>query len=194
MWPFLFGLVSFAYCGKHSFTSLLKLADVTQVLTLRSFLRRRAEFAQFLASNKSLSVSRYLRLMALACVEMMCTVPLSIVFTILNLKAQPFQPWVSWEDTHSNFSRVLLIPSVIWRQSKLLEVSVECGRWSAPFCAFVFFAFFGFAEESRKNYKKAIMTVLIACRFTREDEPLTTKSTSSLSKYVQLLGPIFTSC
>ena len=161
-------------------------ADILLVLTLRSFLQRQAQFTQFLASNKALSASRYFRLMALACVEMMCTVPISIVFTVLNLKAQPYNPWVSWEDTHYNFSRVLLITSVIWRQSKLLEVSIECGRWSAPFCAFAFFAFFGFAEESRKNYKKAIVTALVACRLVKEDDgSLPTKSTTS-SKYVRL--------
>lgn len=159
---------------------------VLLVLTMRSFLQRQAQFAQFLSSNKALSASRYFRLMALACVEMMCTVPLSITFTVLNLKAQPFDPWVSWDDTHYNFSRVLLVPSVIWRQSKLVEVSVECGRWSPLFCAFVFFAFFGFAEESRKNYTKALTPLLAACRLVEKDGgSLSTTSTIS-SKYVRL--------
>jgi len=164
-------------------------ADILLVLTLRSFLQRQAQFTQFLASNKALSASRYFRLMALACVEMMCTVPISIAFTVLNLKAQPYNPWISWEETHYNFSRVLLITSVIWRESKLLEVSIECGRWSAPFCAFAFFAFFGFAEESRKNYKKAIMAALVACRLAKEGgASLPTKPTTS-SKYVLLSQP-----
>ena len=124
--------------------------------------------------------------MALACVEMTCTVPLSIVFTVLNLKAEPFNPWISWDDTHYNFSRVDLIPSVLWRRNTLLEVSIESGRWSAPFCALAFFAFFGFAKESRKNYKKVIITVLVACRLVKEDHgSLSTKSTIS-SKYVRL--------
>lgn len=185
-WPVVFGLISFVYCGMFQLATLVSPADMLLVLTLRSFLQRQAQFTQFLASNKSLSASRYFRLMALACVEMMCTVPLSIVFTVLNLKAQPYNAWISWEDTHFNFSRVLMITSVIWRQSKLLEVSIECGRWTAPFCAFAFFAFFGFADESRKNYKKAIMTVLVVCRLAREDsEPLSTRPTTS-SKYVRL--------
>lgn len=158
--------------------------DALLVLTLRSFLQRQAQFTQFLASNKALSASRYFRLMALACVEMMFTVPVSMVFTVLNLKAQPYNPWISWADTHYNFSRVLLITSVVWRESKLLEVSIEFGRWSAPFCAFAFFAFFGFAEESRKNYKKAIMTALVACRLVKQDDAsLPTKPTPS-SKHV----------
>ena len=130
--------------------------------------------------------------MALACVEMMCTVPVSIVFTVLNLKAQPYNPWISWGETHYNFSRVLLITSVVWRESRLLEVSIESGRWSAPFCAFAFFAFFGFAEESRKNYKRAIMTALVACRLAKQDgASLPTKPMTS-SKYAPI--PVFAHC
>ncbi|KAF9789562.1 fungal pheromone STE3G-protein-coupled receptor [Thelephora terrestris] len=170
MWPILFGLISFVYC----------------VLTMRSFLQRQAQFAEFLSSNKALSASRYFRLMALACIEIMCTIPISIVFTVLNLKAEPFEPWVSWEDTHSNFSRVVLIPSVIWRQTKLVEVSIECGRWSPLFCALLFFAFFGFAEESRKNYKYGVTALLTACRLGKKDDGSSSTKATISSKYVQL--------
>jgi pheromone a factor receptor len=31
--------------------------------------------------------------------------------------------------------------------------SLETTRWAAVLCAFVFFAFFGFADEARKNYR-----------------------------------------
>src|ERR1700677_2578535 len=42
------------------------------VLTLRAFMKRRAQFSQFLSSSTSLSINRYFRLMALATTELLC--------------------------------------------------------------------------------------------------------------------------
>lgn len=90
--------------------------------------------------------------MALATVELLCTIPLSGYGLYLNLTAAPMNPWISWEDTHFDYSHVNQYPAVIWRMSYNSVVSFELSRWAAPFCAFVFFGFFGFAEEARKNY------------------------------------------
>jgi hypothetical protein len=137
-------------------------------LILWSFLQRQAQFSQFMSSNSSLTMSRYFRLMALAGVELLCTTPLSVFMTILNLTAQPLDPWVSWYDTHYNFSRVRLVPAVLWTMNRWLVVGIQFNRWSGPFCAFAFFAFFGFAAEARKNYCNAVSKVLIACRLKRD--------------------------
>ena len=135
---------------------------------MRSFLQRRAQFSQFISSNSSLTMSRYLRLMALAGVELLCTTPLSVFLMVLNLTAQPLDPWISWEDTHYEFSRVGLVPAVLWTMNRWLVVGIQVNRWSGPFCAFIFFAFFGFAAEARKNYCNAISKVLPACVLKRD--------------------------
>lgn len=113
-------------------------------------------------------MSRYLRLMALAGIELLSTTPLSVFLMALNLTAQPLEPWVSWGETHFNFSRVELVPAVIWSLNRWLVVGIQVNRWSGPFCAFVFFAFFGFAAEARKNYRNAVSKVLAACRLKRD--------------------------
>ena len=109
-------------------------------------------------------MSRYFRLMALAAIELLCATPLSIFQLVLNLTAQPLDPWVSWDDTHYNFSRVRLVPAVIWTMNRWFVVGVQFNRWSGPFCAIIFFAFFGFAAEARKNYRSAIFKALTVCR------------------------------
>lgn len=152
-WPVAIGLLSAVYCA----------------LTLRSFLARRTQFTQFLSSNTSLTLSRYIRLMALASTEMLLTTPLASLQMVIGLTGQPLEPWRSWADTHYNFSRVILVSSVNWRNSGLPAVSLEITRWSAPLCAFVFFLFFGFAEESRRNYRRAIDFVLTACKIKRKE-------------------------
>ncbi|KAF8870067.1 fungal pheromone STE3G-protein-coupled receptor [Gymnopilus junonius] len=136
MWPLILGLISAVYC----------------VLTLRLFARRRAEFTQFLSSNTTLTVSRYFRLMALSMAEICATTPLSIFTIWVNVKANPVQPWISWTDTHFNYSRVEQIPAILWRSDRILSIGIEFTCWVAPVCSFTFFLFFGFAQESRRHY------------------------------------------
>lgn len=142
-WPIIIGLVSAVYC----------------VLSLHAFYRRRVQFNQFLSSNTSLSASRYFRLMALSMTELCCTLPLSCFLIWINSSATPVSPWISWENTHYGFSRVGQYPSVVWTQDYLFVVAVQMTRWMTVACAFIFFAFFGFASEARKNYGIAFYTV-----------------------------------
>ena len=113
-------------------------------------------------------MSRYFRLMALAGVELLCTTPLSVFLMVLNVSAQPLDPWVSWNDTHFNFGRVRLFPAVLWNMNRWLAIGIQFNRWSGPFCAFIFFAFFGFAAEARKNYRTAFSKFLAVCRLKRD--------------------------
>ena len=157
-------------------------------LTLWSFLQRQAQFSQFMSSNSSLTMSRYFRLMALAGVELLCTTPLSVFLMALNATAQPLDPWISWNDTHYNFSRVRLIPAVVWNMNRWLALGIQFNRWSGPFCAFIFFAFFGFAAEARKNYRNAFSKALVACRLKRDpSSPTKTSSRSVPISSLQLL-------
>ncbi|KIK78557.1 hypothetical protein PAXRUDRAFT_834510 [Paxillus rubicundulus Ve08.2h10] len=142
-WPILIGLVSTVYCA----------------LSIGQFYRRRAQFNQFLASNKSLTSSRYFRLMALAMTEIICTVPLASFMIWLNTTAQPVEPWVSWENTHYDFSRVAQYPAFIWTQNHWLLLAIQLTRWLVVACAFIFFAFFGFAAEARKHYRTAFWSI-----------------------------------
>ncbi|KAG6906375.1 hypothetical protein DXG01_014248 [Tephrocybe rancida] len=136
MWPIVIGLISVVYCG----------------LTLRSFSRRRLEFGSFLSSNKSLTISRYFRLMALAMSDIVFTTPLAIFILWLNATATPIEPWVSWADTHFDYSRIEQVPAVVWHMNHLNVVAMEFSRWVTPVCAFIFFGFFGFADEARRHY------------------------------------------
>ena len=158
-WPIIIGLVSAVYCGTPSISAVLESTDIRVGLSLHAFYRRRVQFNQFLSSNTSLSASRYFRLMALSMTELCCTLPLSCFLIWINSSATPVSPWISWENTHYGFSRVGQYPSVVWTQDYLFVVAVQMTRWMTVACAFIFFAFFGFASEARKNYGIAFYTV-----------------------------------
>ncbi|KAJ4486647.1 pheromone receptor [Lentinula edodes] len=142
-WPLAIGCVSAVYC----------------LLSIRSFNKRRAQFKELLSANNNLNSNRYFRLMCLAATEILCTIPLSCWSIYLNVTSQPIQPWKGWDDTHSDFSRVGQYPSVIWHLNKGTAISLETSRWFVIFCSMVFFAYFGFADEARKNYRAAIDSV-----------------------------------
>lgn len=130
-------------------------------LSLRAFALRRAQFREFLSTNKTtLTPSRYFRLMALATTELLCTIPISSYGIYLNATVEPVQPWISWSNIHYDFSRVELIPSLVWRMDSRLVVALELGQWLNPICALLFFLFFGLAEEARRHYKQAFWFLL----------------------------------
>lgn len=137
MWPVLLGLISFVYSA----------------LTFRAFWQRRLQLAQFVSSNAALNVSRYIRLMMLAVTDMLLTVPLGAFSIYLGTHGVELSPWISWDETHYNFSRVQLVPALFWRSDAAFQSSVELTRWLFVVSAFIFFALFGFAGEAQKHYK-----------------------------------------
>ncbi|KAJ3917200.1 pheromone receptor [Lentinula edodes] len=191
-WTLLFGVASAIYC----------------TLSLHAFAQRRLEFAQFMSTNKTLSVGRYFRLMALAMTEMLCTIPLSIFLIWLSATHSPISPWISIANTHINFSRVEQFPSVIYKADPVFFMGIQFTRWASVACAFIFFGFFGFAEEARRHYTMWLSGTLrifgirslqinryalvyqSSCHFAVADFPLLSVKTS-LSNYPSplWLGP-----
>nr|QQL12040.1 mating-type protein STE3.1 [Hypsizygus marmoreus] len=144
LWPNVIGLVSAIYC----------------IMTLRAFMKRRAQFSQFLSSaNSTLTVNRYFRLMSLATVELLFNTPISTYGLYLNITTSPIYPWKSWSDIHFDYFTIDTFPGVLWRNSPIQVVTLELSRWSLVFCAFLFFGFFGFADEARKHYRQAYWAV-----------------------------------
>ena len=97
--------------------------------------------------------------MGLAGTEILFTVPLSVVSIYFNLTETPLQAWESWSNSHADFSLIYQIPSVEWRVTTEIVAGLELTRWAYVICAFVFFGFFGFADEARRNYRLAYASV-----------------------------------
>jgi pheromone a factor receptor len=107
---------------------------------------------EMISFNPGLNQSFYIRLMVLSSVEIFGTIPLASFYMSLDVKVG-IQKWVSWDNIHSNYSVVEQIPSIIWKHDSEMVVALEMFRWSLVLCAFLFFAFFGFAGEARENYR-----------------------------------------
>ncbi|KAJ6498396.1 hypothetical protein C8R47DRAFT_1068683 [Mycena vitilis] len=97
----------------------------------------------------------------------------------INVVVVGLSRWVSWADTHSNFSRVVQIPGNIWRADFYSVASLETTRWSTLACALVFFRYFSFADEAIKNYRGAFWSVASASSKYR----ITSRNTRQKSIY-----------
>ena len=97
--------------------------------------------------------------MGLAGVEVLFTVPLATYVFVIDLTSGPLSPYVNWSYAHNDFGLVQQFPSIVWQQDQAMVVGIELTRYLPVFCALVFFAFFGFADEARRNYRLAYMSV-----------------------------------
>jgi pheromone a factor receptor len=107
-----------------------------------------------MSSNRNLNRGRYYRLMALALVDVLCTVPLAAygLYLVVGLH---LGPWQSWSKTHNgdHYSRIVQVPASIWMNIPHGKFTLEAPRWLVVWCALLFFAFFGFADEARQHYR-----------------------------------------
>jgi pheromone a factor receptor len=140
--PILIGLTSAVYC----------------ISSIRAFNRSRLQFKEILSNNTNLKAGRFLRLMLLAGVDLACTVPLGCFALYLSVSLG-LVPWISWANVHDGFSEVDQYPAIIWKASLFESSMMELNRWLVIVCAFIFFGFFGFSEEARKNYRSAFGSV-----------------------------------
>ncbi|KAH9910602.1 pheromone A receptor-domain-containing protein [Fomitopsis serialis] len=141
-WPIVIGCISAVYC----------------FFTLRAFFRRRKQFNELMSSNKNLTFHRYLRLMGLAGIEIACTVPLAS-WNLYMQSRNPLYVWKGLGDLHYDFSRVDQFPAILWLNNEFTKPAIIFDIWDIIICAFIFFAFFGCAEEARKHYSIAATTM-----------------------------------
>jgi hypothetical protein len=160
-WPIVIALISAVYCCKHSTPTTLPFYNNSfPALTIRALARRRSELKQLLSSDSDIDIDsgRYFRLMGLAGVDLLLSVPFLSYMLYVEIDSG-LLPWRNWSDTHFYFSRVGQFPSLVWKSSPITLVECELTRWSAIICSFIFFAFFGFTDEARKNYRIAFNAV-----------------------------------
>ncbi|KAG6916884.1 hypothetical protein DXG01_004793 [Tephrocybe rancida] len=132
---------------------------VYSILAIRAFAKSRRQFQELLSGSNNLNSNRYIRLMMLAGIETALTVPVGLVAIYQNSVIGHVYPWLGWADTHSNFSRVVQVPAVIWRSNGDSVRNLELDRFFTVLCACIFFSFFGFAEEARKHYRSGAQSV-----------------------------------
>ncbi|KAG7085965.1 hypothetical protein E1B28_003490 [Marasmius oreades] len=130
---------------------IVLVSSVYSILNLKAFNQYRKRFKEHLSQVNGLNPNFYLRLMCLTGTDIVLTIPLSVWFAATN--SVDFVPWISWEETHHNFSRIQFVPAPLWEFDSDQVMALESTRWSVVMCGFLFFGFFGFTTEARKAYR-----------------------------------------
>ncbi|KAJ7215351.1 pheromone A receptor-domain-containing protein [Mycena pura] len=171
--PILCGCVSGVYC----------------IRSIYAFYKARAYFKEVLSMNSDLNLNTYFRLMVLASMDLLCTIPIASWALHANISGG-ISPWISWADTHSNFSRVGQFPGAVWRTDRQAALAVEESRWIGVACAYLIFFFFGFGEEAKKNYLAAYTAVARRVGYAGGVLPTFSKPTASSLKFAESEGAI----
>jgi hypothetical protein len=136
------------------------IAAVYCILTIRVILVRRKEFDAVLASGSNVNKDKYVRLLCLAAVSVVLHLPLSLWVITLNATAYEVYPWISWDDTHTDFGRIAYINRLIMQISPSAAVQVSVAIWAVWISAVGYFVFFGFGEEAVRHYREYIGVLL----------------------------------
>ena len=157
LWPPVILTITLVYGGALGSSDLSSrlTSHHTLGLNIRLFWRSSQMVNGMLGSNKNPNQSRYIRLIVLSASQIITSLPLSLFNLYANAFYLPVHPWISWDDTHANYSHVNQFPSVMWRAGPTSGPLLELNRWIIVIAALLFFAFFGFAEEARRHYRKA---------------------------------------
>lgn len=105
-----------------------------------------------MSSSQGFSRGLYFRLMALSSIEILGTIPIGTYFIVDNAR-HGVGPWRSWAFMHNHYSEVFQVPASIWKNNTEFATALEMYRWLLVACAFIFFAFFGFADEAFQHYR-----------------------------------------
>ena len=133
------------------------IAGVYGCLSIRAFYNRsnKTHINDFNFDSK-----RYARLIFFSTCDLLCGIPIAsfyLYYSITELLPRHFH---GLKEEHYDFSLINVFPATVWRATTLNELAIELNRWIIVLGAFIFFAIFGFTEESRNNYRIMFQSVV----------------------------------
>ncbi|KAJ7189209.1 pheromone A receptor-domain-containing protein [Mycena filopes] len=117
---------------------------------------------EFFQTNGSISRTSYFRILALACVDIVITLPFSIMNLVSFFADLPsldfLPPYVGWKVTHADFAPVG-VPYADLTDTRWHAFNMYFGFWRYPVLAIAIFALFGLTSSARAAYRSRISRV-----------------------------------
>ncbi|KZV63973.1 fungal pheromone STE3G-protein-coupled receptor [Peniophora sp. CONT] len=129
----------------------------------RTFYRQRRDINHFLQSNSSVSRTNYFRILALASIDILFTLPMgiaSIALTVIELSSHgpiPFYP--GWTYDHAQWEPERFSYADLMASGTFRVAEFYFSQWTSPVLAFVIFSLFGVTSEARASYWRVICTI-----------------------------------
>ena len=127
------------------------------------FYHQRRDINRFLRSNNSVSRNNYMRILALASIDVLITLPVGVATIILrvtqSLSVGPMPFYFGWTYDHTDWAPVgySYAEIVAFGTSNVAEQYFT--QWTSPVLAFVIFGLFGVTSEARTSYWRVICTM-----------------------------------
>jgi hypothetical protein len=120
-----------------------------------------------LQSNGSVNRGHYLRILALACIDILLTLPLGVISVTIELLLDihddtpglPFRFYNGWVPVHSNWGPIAVSYPEIMGTGVWNFANVYFSYWTSPILAIAIFALFGLTSEARATYWREFCTV-----------------------------------
>lgn len=165
--------VSYLLCCLCAYITVCALifADISIPLTRRShvamvariFYRQSQDSDHYLQSNMSVTRTNYFRILALASIDILVTLPLGIVSVTLyvtNSLSNHHPPFYGgWTADHSHWEPVVITYAETLAGGTSSVAQFYFSQWASTILAFAIFALFGVTSEARASYWKAICTI-----------------------------------
>ena len=119
---------------------------------------------RFLHTNNTVSRRNYLRILALASIDITLTLPLGLtncVLTILAFKqeSEPVPFYLPWDVIHADWTPVQYTYPEMLSGGTANMVLLYLSYWTSPVLAFTIFLLFGVNREARASYARVARAV-----------------------------------
>ncbi|VDB95838.1 unnamed protein product [Peniophora sp. CBMAI 1063] len=127
------------------------------------YYRQRQAVNSFLRSNPSVSHTNYLRILALASIDILLTLPFAIVSIALTIaqaleSSSSFSFYPGWTFLHTDWEPVAIRYVEVSSDTAYLA-QLYFNNWTSPILAFAIFGLFGLTSEACTSYWRVICTV-----------------------------------
>ena len=90
---------------------------------------------------------------------MLLMFPLTFTHLLLDITLGP-RPWISWEDTHSNFNRFEFYSEAVIEANPSVYATWVIYLSGCPLSPFIFFTFLGTNDGQRRQYRRWFFVIL----------------------------------
>ena len=127
------------------------------------FYRQSRDIDRFLQSNNFVSRNNYMRILALASIDVLINLPVGIANIVLDvtetLSVGPMPFYFGWTYDHTDWEPVGYSYAKIVAFGTSAVAQAYFSQWTSPFLAFVIFGLFGVTSEARACYWRIICTI-----------------------------------
>ena len=123
-------------------------------MVVRVFYRQGRDTNHFLNSNDSVSRTNYLRVLAVASIDILLTLPIGITNLVLIVLASPHKMtfYPGWQVVHSHWAPTSESYAQLLEGGTFNVARTYFTRWTSPVLAFAIFALFGLTSQARTTY------------------------------------------